>query len=901
MRQTVATAAWVAVALAAQPAMAQTVVNLSTLDPGSPGSAATNLDLLNSATALSTGGLFPGAVSALSQSAANRVNTLGIGADGAVVPMVFGTQGAATGTAPSVEINTIASAYRTPGTEGATSATIGNLNAAVSGAVNPIVGGTGNQPWTGGYGAAAGGALASGGQSGINTLNAVGAQLAGGTSVALSQLPGAPGTGGAVAQGGALNLSTVNTMLAYTTAGSATVAGGTGGQVAAQGFNSASLAGNGLTVAAQQLANGLSAAETGLQSVNRALAFSANNTAASVDPTVRDLGQVATVGVNALALSGSGGTTLSGTQSIAGASGLPRPVVANQVAASTIGAGGFMPEASGAAWTGFAATVAAGMPAPGSYTTSALLNQAGGTAQRGAGDVGVTSVSQTQATSMNTATATGGSLGFGPAGFSQVTGVVDLATPIDPATTGGVNSVRAETNVGRAALLAVGQGFGTAFNTLSASGDATGTLSQSSAGVNYAGALLAAPDHAGLLAAPTATPNGGSGIAEGVPANANGGPYAVHPNAALTAGGSPILGTPAWNTAVATTSYGQAAANGVAQNASGAVNSFTAGGRIDSGAAGTVAQGLDVLALSCACTAGASAPMPQQISVTTLSAGNASAGALAQGQAMAGNVVRGTAGVAGSVAQSAMAGTMSGTTNAAFNPANAVTVSSLGQGSAGVSAVAQTNAVGINSISSQGALGGATSPAAFSQSTGGIGAAVASKDATAATTPAAVFAVPWNSIAAAATSGAGGSAAITGAIQSAGMSVNEIAGAGLSGNSTQVASGQAAVVANSASAYAAGSPAGTPALAGPAVGTTGLLATGVMSGNATLQATTQAAQQGFNTLAVAGSVNGTVNQVQAGGAWQTTGNQSLVQANRGRATATGSQTAQNSANTVSAR
>ena len=220
----------------------------------------------------------------------------------------------------------------------------------------------------------------------------------------------------------------------YTTAGSATVAGSGGGQVAAQGFNTASLAGNGLAVAAQQRSDGLNAMETGLQSDNRALAFSANNNAANVDPTVRDLGQVATVGLNTLALSGTGATTLSGMQSVAGTGGLPRPVVANQVAASTIGAGGFMPDASGAAWAGLASTVAAGMPAPDSYTTSALLNQAGGTAQRGAGDVGVTSVSQSQATSMNRASATGGSLGFGPAGFSQATGVVELATPIDPAT-----------------------------------------------------------------------------------------------------------------------------------------------------------------------------------------------------------------------------------------------------------------------------------------------------------------------------------------------------------------------------------------------------------------------------------------------------------------------------------
>ena len=899
---------WIAMALTAPAASAQTIVNLSTLAPSGLASSgsATNLDLLNSATALSTGGLFPGAVTALQQSAVNRLNTLGVGADGAIAAVTFGTQGAPTGTAPAVEINTITSAYRGGGVDGATSATIGNLNAAVSGAVNPIIGAGGslNQPWTGGYGAAGGSVLASGAQTGINVLNAVAARMADGSAVALSQLPGAPGSAApAIAQGGALNLSTVNTALAYTTAGTATVAGGSNGQgqVAAQGFNSATLVGNGLSVAAQQLADGLNPTETSLQSVNRALAFSANNNAANVDPTVRDLGQVATVGLNTLAVSGTGSTTLSGAQSIAGSSGTPSPVVANQVAASTIGAGGFMPDASGAAWTGFAGTVAAGMPSPGSFTTVALLNQAGGTAQRGAGDVGVAAVTQTQTTSMNTVSATGGSLTFGPAGFGQVTGMVALATPIDPAGTGGVNNVRADTNVGRASLVAVGQGFGTSFNTLATSGDTTGTLSQNSAGVNYAGALLAAPDHAGQLALPTATPNAGSGIAEGIPANANAGPYAVHPNAALTAAGSPILGTPAWNTASAVTSYGQAAASGVAQNASGAMNTFSAGGRVDSGAAGTVAQQLDVLALSCACTSGSDAPMPQQISVTTLSAGNANATALAQSQSVAGNMVRGATGVSGSVAQSAMAGTMSGTTNAAFNPANAIAVSSLGQGSANLAAIAQANTVRVNSISSEGTLGSGASPAAFSQSTGGTGAAIGSKDAAAANTPAMVFALPWNNVSAAATSGAGGSAGMTGVVQSAGMRVNEIAGAELSGNSTQVANRQATVVTNNAMAYAAGSPAGTPAMMGPAVGTTGLEVYGVMSGSATLLATTQAAQQGFNTLAVAGALNGVVNQLQAGGALQTTGNQSLVQANRGRATTTGSQTAQNSANTVSAR
>ena len=119
---------WIAMALTAPAASAQTIVNLSTLAPSGLASAgsATNLDLLNSATALSTGGLFPGAVTALQQSAVNRLNTLGVGADGAIAAVTFGTQGAPTGTAPAVEINTITSAYRGRGVDGATSATIGN-------------------------------------------------------------------------------------------------------------------------------------------------------------------------------------------------------------------------------------------------------------------------------------------------------------------------------------------------------------------------------------------------------------------------------------------------------------------------------------------------------------------------------------------------------------------------------------------------------------------------------------------------------------------------------------------------------------------------------------------------------------------------------------------------------
>jgi len=62
-------------------------------------------------TALTNGGLFPGAVSNQSQAAYNQLNTIGINANGTVSPVVLGNQTPVAGSPNQVQINTITSAY----------------------------------------------------------------------------------------------------------------------------------------------------------------------------------------------------------------------------------------------------------------------------------------------------------------------------------------------------------------------------------------------------------------------------------------------------------------------------------------------------------------------------------------------------------------------------------------------------------------------------------------------------------------------------------------------------------------------------------------------------------------------------------------------------------------------
>ena len=84
----------------------------------------------------------------------------------------------------------------------------------------------------------------------------------------------------------------------------------------------------------------------------------------------------------------------------------------------------------------------------------------------------------------------------------------------------------------------------------------------------------------------------------------------------------------------------------------------------------------------------------------------------------------------------------------------------------------------------------------------------------------------------------------------------------------------------------------------PGNGTSGLGADGVASGNATTAATRQVAQQSLNSVSVNGAVNGQVNQATIAGSQIGSGNKAVAQANRGIASAEGTQLSQNALNTT---
>jgi len=144
---------------------AQTVINLTNLPPAGVAGGATadtSLDVSNSATALSTGNLQPGAVSALSQLGSNSLNVVGTASS----PLAI----AATGN-PSVSVNTIAAAGldATSGATSRTSLSVGNVNAAVANGIHPVIGA---MPQLG-YGAQVAGTSVGGAQAGTNTLRRV--------------------------------------------------------------------------------------------------------------------------------------------------------------------------------------------------------------------------------------------------------------------------------------------------------------------------------------------------------------------------------------------------------------------------------------------------------------------------------------------------------------------------------------------------------------------------------------------------------------------------------------------------------------------------------------------------------------------------------------------------------
>ena len=182
------------------------------------------------------------------------------------------------------------------------------------------------------------------------------------------------------------------------------------------------------------------------------------------------------------------------------------------------------------------------------------------------------------------------------------------------------------------------------------------------------------------------------------------------------------------------------------------------------------------------------------------------------------------------------------------------------------------------------------------------------------------MAVPSNLAVAQTANGAGASATANNTQQVARLSVNSLtggtaAGTGLTGNATQVSYGQSTSIGNQALAYAAntangpigssvlnpGTPGTTQPAGNLAIGGTMLGAQGVMGGNAALTNQQQLAGQSLNTMSLAGSNNGNVNQATFGATNQTTGNQLYAQSNGGYALTTGVQSATNAVNVITAR
>ena len=491
---------------------------------------------------------------------------------------------------------------------------------------------------------------------------------------------------------------------------------------------------------------------------------------------------------------------------------------------------------------------------------------------------------------------------------------------MSPNAAGGLNNAVAETGAGAASVTNLGQALDVAVNGLAATGNVTGGLTQRSTSVNFAGGLMggptAAPVQPGNAASAVAAPNGGSGIAEGVAGSANSGPYAVYANPAYSGA---ILQTPTWNTATANTGFGTASASTVRQSVNARFNSMSAAGVIDSGAASTVSQSLDLFAINCGCTTTpySGAPAGQSIQANATSRGASTVSAATQTSRFDVNAVSGAAGVNGSVAQTAMSAPAHGSILNAINPSNTIgaNVAGSGQGESAITDATQVNAVALNSIAATGPLGILNAPAAFSQSIGNPGGAPATRPIPGLGGAAASAALPWNNSTAQSATGAGAGASVTAVTQVATMTANQVSGSVLNGNTTQLASGStfgsstpatlsASAVGNMIAALAISGDAGTPIVPGystappPGNGTSGLGADGVASGNAITAGTRQVAQQSLNSVSVNGAVNGQVNQATIAGSQIGSGNKAVAQANRGIASAEGTQLSQNALNTT---
>ncbi len=900
--------------LGGAPAVAQMVVNLNNLDPALmtafaasgvaplvPLQAETRLDAPNLAVALSAG-VVPGfAGSSLDQRGVNAVNVIGQGPNGDGAPVLLGAVPGVVGGPRTVEINTLLSAGASPriadlsvpgaveAFSGRTSLTVGNTNVAISTGDPTAAGANGYLPP---FAQGNGTALAGGSQTALNSGNAVAVAFTPGTVVALNQLPVGLVANGGVAQSGQqqgfLNMSAVNTLLAYAGTGAATVVGGpgadAGAQIAGNRFNTALVAGDVDLVLAQK-ADGLNATDTTFQAANRALAFGGNLGGLGLDPAVRALGQAASVAVNQLALrpDGSavaGNAQLSGQQSMVAAAGgnTVIPLMTNQIGASTITAGGFVPDSgvlANSRWGSFADSIGvASLPQPGVTLPAQMINGA-----PPASDVAIDRVGQAIDLSFNAidagsvaiqAAPTGGSVGF-----SQASGTVGLAAALYPSLTSAaqtlyfspqaLNSAIASTQAGQASINAAAQAYRATVNTIQSQSAISGGFAQSQQRMDFGAAHIVGSQEPGLGGYTRVDPYAGP-TAEA----AGAGPYSllVGPSASLYTN----------NIRALTALGGNAEVRATQQQTTGVVNLLATTGAVDTGSAGIISQvsgAIDGFGSPQDIQRGYSAvPMQTVQAASGLSSGSGTATLTSYRQdinLVANSVSSGT--LSGTVTQAgpvmgAGAGPME-TANLASAFANgrgAVTLGGTSDQSVGLQQVSLT----INRIDAAGAIGAAAAPAALQQASGSVPGSIGTR----------LGQGPAN-IAEATALGGSGDATARNVMQGVSVTLNTVtAGGTMVGNLNQLSGGLASGTGNLAVATAIS------------------CCQGPVSANATLANSRQVSGQSLNSLSVGALGAGTLNQVAAAGTDLLSANRLLAQANAGAARITATQVAMGSVNVV---
>jgi hypothetical protein len=470
------------IALMATPAAAQQIqqsINggLVTYAPGGPATSAGGIfDSINSAVA--GGGTTLSLQSFASQQAANDINVIG-------GPSSFVSLGSAFQVQQSAGVHTPASSSPTPIPASNTNVNLNATNTISATTTSNLLSTT----------------TVGGSQSGLNTLNLANFRPSNGSSGTISQTANMPVIG------------TNNTMTASSTVGPTSVDGQGGVQSAGTIVNSASVA---LPTA------GFTAEVAALNQVAKAPDLTSTNTATAtvtggvVDPTVKNLGQVASIDLNAMKFF-DGSTSSSGVVSanaIVGGEQLLRSQVdglntvpsafkvgnlAKADAATSAAAGG--PVSVSNVAQGGSVNINSVSGGAGTNLTATLLSQTANTNQVAISGTGVTPVTTAFAVGTAVVNAMQANTNTGSATITGPTGLLtqSFAGKVNSVSTGGSvsgditqsandqtvklgNLAEATTSSGRSVVSGVTQSLGQSFNTVNAGGSASSLMLNQTAG-----------------------------------------------------------------------------------------------------------------------------------------------------------------------------------------------------------------------------------------------------------------------------------------------------------------------------------------------------------------------------------------------------------------------------------